>query len=63
MSEICWRIGMMESLTWSIGIMEYWNNAFKKKKKNYKLFVFDTHYSNIPTFHVVFSKLRNLGLS
>jgi hypothetical protein len=24
---------MMESLTWSIGIMEYWNNAFRRGKR------------------------------
>jgi len=31
MSEIFWRIGMMECLIRSIGIMEYWNDGFMDK--------------------------------
>jgi hypothetical protein len=27
MSVIFWRIGMMECLIWSIGIVEYWNDG------------------------------------
>ena len=39
----------MEYLIWNIGILEYWNNGFKRGRIN-TFFVFDTQYSiwNVP---------------
>jgi hypothetical protein len=39
-SLIFWRLGMMAGLIWSIGIMEYWNDALRRRKRINKLFPF-----------------------
>jgi hypothetical protein len=36
---------------WNIGIMEYWNDGLTERKNQICFSAFDTHYSNIPTFH------------
>jgi len=36
----------------NIGIMEYWNDGLTGRKNKSVLFAFNTHYSNIPSFHV-----------